>query len=267
MTETETRTARAQYEADGYHIHARSLFPPALVARAIEGMDAVRRGEYDTGRPPQPSPWKPGDDPNKLCKIEQPQFASHAIQELLRYPALSALAAELTGATMVQVWWVQLLVKPSAPADVAAATNVGWHQDRAYWGIWEEGSELFTAWIALSDVREESGPMRFVRGSHRWGLLPEGDFFAQDLAGQQSAIPLPEGADWQEASAVLPPGGVSFHDDYTLHGSGLNISGEPRRSFAVHLRTQNSRPVENRRTGLAEFIDDPALCPVISGEL
>lgn len=266
MTGIEISQARQRYEANGYHISKASIFPSDLIDRAVAGMDAIRRGEYDAGRPPQPSPWNPGDDPNALCKIEQPQFASWAIRELLNYPALGALAAELTGASRVQVWWVQLLYKPSLPAGVKAATNVGWHQDRTYWGGWEEGGELFTAWIALSDVREESGPMRFVAGSHRWGLLPESDFFAQDLAGQRNTIPLPEGAAWQEASAVLPPGGVSFHDDYTLHGSGPNISGVPRRSFAVHLRTQNSRPVNDQRAGLTAFIDDTDLCPVIYGK-
>lgn len=263
MTGVAIPTTRQSYEANGYFIHRAALFPSDLIARAVEGMDAIRRGEYDTGRPPQPSPWNPGDDLNKLCKIEQPQFASQAIFELLCYPALGALAAELTGAEWVQVWWVQLLYKPSLPPGVSAATNVGWHQDRSYWGVWEEGSELFTAWIALSDVTAESGPMRFVQGSHRWGLLSQSDFFAQDLAGQKGAIPLPAGAEWHEASAILPPGGVSFHDDYTLHGSGPNVSGMPRRSFAVHLRTQKSRPVEDRRTGLTQFIDDPKLCPTI----
>jgi ectoine hydroxylase-related dioxygenase (phytanoyl-CoA dioxygenase family) len=173
------------------------------------------------------------------------------------------MAAELTGASLVQVWWVQLLVKPSLAADAPVATNIGWHQDRSYWGIWEEGSELFTAWIALSDVREECGPMRFVRGSHRWGLLKESDFFAQNLSDQRSSIPVPPGERWEEVPAILPPGGVSFHDDYTLHASGPNVSGADRRSFAVHLRTQNAHPVRNMRVGLSEFIDDEQLCPVI----
>jgi hypothetical protein len=257
--------ARAQYERDGYYLAADPVFPADLVARAVIGMDEVRAGRYDTGRPPQPSAWKPGDDPSRLCKIEQPQFANRALRELLSWPALGELAASLTGAPRVQAWWVQLLVKPSTSADAAAATNVGWHQDRYYWSIWEEGSELFTAWIALSDVREECGAMRFVRGSHRWGLLPSNDFFAQDIAGQKRTIPVPEGEEWRETAAVLPAGGVSIHDDYTLHASGPNTSGSPRRSLAVHLRTERSRPVDGARTGLAEFIDDPELCPVIYG--
>jgi ectoine hydroxylase-related dioxygenase (phytanoyl-CoA dioxygenase family) len=256
-----TRT-RQQYEADGFAIVSEPVFPAELVARAVEGMDAIRRGEYDTGRPPCPSPWNPGDDPNALCKIENPQFASHAVRELLRHPAFGELAAEITGATRVQAWWIQLLYKPPT-VNETQATNVGWHQDRHYWQIWEEGSELFTAWIALSDVQEECGPMRFVRGSHRWGFRNQGDFFAQDLAGQKQGIAMPEGETWEEVSAVLPPGGVSFHHCLTFHGSGPNLSDLPRRSFAVHLRTQNSRPVNDQRRGLTEFIDNTELCPVL----
>ncbi len=255
-------TQRTQYESDGFLL-VPSLLPADLVSRAVAGMDAVRRGEYNTGRAPQPSPWRPGDDPNQLCKIEQPQFADTAIRDLVSSPILGEMAAAITGASMVQAWWVQLLYKPPATPDLNAKTNVGWHQDRAYWGAWEEGSELFTAWVALSDVREGCGPMRFVRGSHRFGLLPEGDFFEQDIDRQQSAIRLPDGAAWDEVPAILPPGGVSFHDRFTLHGSGPNTSGRPRRSLAIHLRTERSRPVDDTRQGLTEFIDDTSLCPVL----
>jgi ectoine hydroxylase-related dioxygenase (phytanoyl-CoA dioxygenase family) len=128
--------------------------------------------------------------------------------------------------------------------------------------VWEEGSELFTAWIALSDVTPESGPMRFVRGSHRWGLQAS-DFYGQDHDRQREAIRVPPGETWEEVPALLPPGGVSFHHCLTYHGSGPNRTSQPRRSFALHLRTGRSRPVNDRRTGLTQFIDDPAYCPVI----
>ena len=32
------------------------------------------------------------------------------------------------------------------------------------------GSGLFTCWVALSEVRPDSAPLQFVRGSHRWGV-------------------------------------------------------------------------------------------------
>jgi hypothetical protein len=260
-------TPRVRYELDGFYLAQEPVIPREVVDRAVEGMDSIRCGEYDTGRPPCASPWNPGDDENRLCKIENPHFASRAVMELIRWPALGELAAAITGVRMVQAWWVQLLYKPPATGAAEHATNIGWHQDRFYWRIWEEGSELFTAWVALSDVDEASGPMRFVRGSHRWGFRGEGDFFAQELEGQREGITLPPGERWEEATAILPPGGVSFHHNLTFHGSGPNVSGRPRRSFAIHLRTDKSRPVEDRREGLTEFIDDPSLCPVIYGSL
>ena len=69
--------------------------------------------------------------------------------------------------------------------------------------------------------------------------------------------------DGSPCPALLRPGGVSFHHCLTYHGSGPNLSGRPRRSFALHMRTQHSAPVDGVRKGLAQFIDDPAYCPTI----
>jgi ectoine hydroxylase-related dioxygenase (phytanoyl-CoA dioxygenase family) len=263
MSRQEPTTPRERYVADGFFLYTEPLIPADLIQRAILGQDALRAGEYETGVPPQPSYWNPGDDPHKLCKIEMPQVANRAIMELVSHPALGELAAAITGAEWVQLWWVQLLVKPPADPGGATQTNVGWHQDRHYWQIWEEGSELFTAWVALSDVTPDAGPMRFVRGSHRWGYLGSSDFYGQDHDAQREQIPVPPGATWEEVAAILPPGGVSFHHNLTFHASGPNHSGMPRRSFAIHLRTDRSRPVDDVRKGLTAFLDNPAYCPVI----
>ena len=157
-------SARQRYEADGFYIQAEPVIPDGLLAEAVRGMDAIRAGEYATGVSPRPSFWSPGDDPRKLCKIEMPQVTSRAVMDVVSHPALGALAAAITGAEWVQVWWVQLLYKPPTDGDGLVGTHVGWHQDRQYWSAWEEGSELFTAWMALSDVTPEAGPVRFVRG-------------------------------------------------------------------------------------------------------
>ena len=58
---------QAQYLSDGFYLHDRPLLSEDLVDGAVEGMDAVRRGEYDTGVSPRPSAWNPGDDPQQLC--------------------------------------------------------------------------------------------------------------------------------------------------------------------------------------------------------
>lgn len=259
--------SNAQYREDGYFIAPEPVLPDDVVMKAVEGMDAIRFGSYDTGTAPLASPWNPGDDVGKLCKIEMPQIANKGVYELVTHPALAELAAEATGASMVQVWWVQLLYKPPVNPKSVIATNVGWHQDRQYWSTWDEGSELFTAWVAVSDVCRDSGPMKFVRGSHKWGLMNQGDFFGMDHEAQRREIIPPDDSVWEEREAILSPGGVSFHHSLTYHASGPNTTNSPRRSFAIHMRTERSRPRSDRQEGHAEFIDLQSHCPVIYGDL
>lgn len=252
-----------QYKQDGFLIYSDPVLPPDVVDKARRGTDAIRRGEYDRGQPPNKSPWNPGDSADTLCKIEQPQFASRAVLDLVSHSKIGELAAEATGAEWVQVWWVQLLYKPTGMESAESRVNIGWHQDRNYWKSWEEGSELLTAWVAVSDVQEDCGPMRFVRGSNQWGLVEGSDFHGGDLDGVKNALKLPSDAEWNEQSALMSAGGLSLHDCYTIHGSGQNQSGHPRCSFAVHLRTQNSHPVDDLRQGLTRYIDDETVCPII----
>ena len=97
---------------------------------------------------------------------------------------------------------------------------MGWHQDWQYWRYWEDDSELFTAWIAISDVREDSGPVSFLVGSHRWGFLDTGDFLASDLAHQLQAIQVSGGKKWREVPTILSLGSISFHHRLTYHTVG-----------------------------------------------
>lgn len=257
-------TPRTFYATNGYYIHDTPAVSQDVIRRAIEGMDRVRAGHYTTSKAPYPSPWNPGDDPNQLCKIEMPHWADEGIHELVSHPAIGEIAARVTGAKMIQAWWVQLLYKPTLTE--GATPVVGWHQDRTYWDGWTPESELFTIWVAVSDVKSESGPMRFVPGSHQWGLQQESDFFDEDIDGQVAKIPVPVGAVWSEVESILPPGGFSMHHSLTYHASGANYETLPRRSFAIHVRTENSRPENDERAFLTEFIDDETLCPILYRE-
>ena len=251
---------RADYERDGFIFHRQPVLAPDLLARARQALLDVRDGRYATGRTPAPSPWKPGVDLKALCKVEQPQRADTALLDAVSAPELGQVIAAAVGAKeFVQVWWVQLLHKPGDGGN--AGPKVGWHQDLTYWTGWDPDSELFTAWLALDDVGPDSGPMRYVAGSHRWGLRRGGDFFAQDLAGQRAAIGLPAGETWREAALTVPAGGFGLHHRLLVHGSGANTSPRPRLSLAIHLRTERSS--HKPGTWEAEFLDDPATCPVI----
>ena len=68
-----------------------------------------------------------------------------------------------------------------------------------------------------------------------------------------------------DAPAILPPSGVSFHLRLTIHGTGPNQAAGPRKSFAIHLRTESSRPATGSAHCYVSHLDDPLYCPVIYG--
>ncbi|MCG8606514.1 phytanoyl-CoA dioxygenase family protein [bacterium] len=253
------------YSKNGFHIFKELVVDKERVQNALAGMDNVRAGKYDLGKPPEESPWNPGDDVKQLCKIEQPQMADRAIADLIRSVEIGELVAAATGAKMVQVWWVQLLYKPPVFNHEPTSTRVGWHHDWMYWKqFWADGSELLTAWFALNDVLAESGAMKFVVGSHLWEGIDGGDFYSQK--NRSDDFDVPPGKSWNEQLALLPAGYMSIHHKLTLHGSGRNTSSEPRRSFALHLRTEKSAPRAGAREDLTKYIDDLDICPLILGQ-
>jgi ectoine hydroxylase-related dioxygenase (phytanoyl-CoA dioxygenase family) len=258
--------ARRDYEREGFLI-APQVIPSELISRVRRRMDAVYAGEYETGVAPAGNPVRSSAPPRSLVKIDNAHRSDRTILELVSHPALGALAAAITGAKFVQVFATQMLIKPPASG---GRVNVGWHQDQEYWEPALEG-ELFTAWIAVSDVTAESGPMRFVRGSHRWGLLKAGDFFSDNLDSLKQTIRARQGGDaWEEVPAILPPGGVSFHHRLTVHGSGPNFGAGPRLSFAVHLRTEKSGLRAGTRfedAGYLNDFNDPIGSPLCHGRL
>ena len=262
--ETFAKEAAERFERDGFCL-AQPVFSPDQIDRTVAGMDAVMRGEYDTGRKPFDCYWNPDDAKTKLRKIDQPHFANRAIYEAITDAAFARTIAAIIGARMLQVWAVQLLYKPPGGD---AKSSVGWHQDYFYWKTtWKPESNVFTAWLALSDVREECGPMHFAVGSHRWGLLNAGDFFAPADSSQQKNLPVPPGEKWIEASGAIPAGAFSLHHRFTFHGSQPNVSNIPRYSLAIHMRTEKSVAIPRETTedsyDYAGHLDNPDNSPII----
>ncbi|HEY3233924.1 MAG TPA: phytanoyl-CoA dioxygenase family protein, partial [Polyangiaceae bacterium] len=157
-------TAAESLRRNGYCLLP-NLLRPTLIADASAAMDEVIAGTYETGLPPSTREWNPGDDPRKLIKINEPHLCDRRIRALVCCPELGRALAGSMEARTIQVWAVQLLVKPPAghnggsdlgvaPGFRAAleAGKVGWHQDRQYWTYWTPDSEVFTAWIALSEL-------------------------------------------------------------------------------------------------------------------
>ena len=105
---------RRCYQEDGFYLHDQPLFSPELIERACLGMDAIRDGQYDTGRPPCGGKWKPGDDPEQALQDREPAVGSFATSGEFLEAARWANRSPRPPVPDVQIWRVQLLYKPPA---------------------------------------------------------------------------------------------------------------------------------------------------------
>ncbi len=120
-----------------------------------------------------------------------------------------------------------------------------YHQDNAYF-LCEPADELITAWIALDDVDESNGCLRYIDGSHKGPILEH-----IPVPGEpHNRAPDPREIDLtKERLACVRKAGVVFHHGKTLHTSHRNESDRWRRGYATHWV---SRDVTSR----SEFIHE-----------
>jgi len=209
----------------GYHIHGR-LFSEQEVDALCVACERICQGHYENGVGPDCSYWSPGGDPLQLRKFDNCWKADRTIATAVLSPRLGHIAAQLISAPSIRMWHDQLLHKPALGGKV-----VVYHQDWAYWQAIDV-CETVTCWIALDDVRADSGPMIFLQGSHKLGLVPAPNGFSGDDTFEPK---LPPETHCPPVPVIIPAGYVSFHHGLTLHGSSVNTSPFKRRALVSHL--------------------------------
>jgi hypothetical protein len=232
----------AEYQERGWYV-SRRIVSDELLDSVIEAADAYYTGAVDPG-PFLPDHFIPKvPAPPGLRKHDYSGLRCHGIMQLVRHPAIAAIAARLSGATGLRLWHDQLLYKP--PSEPGVSGNVGWHTDRSYWKACSS-EEMITAWVPFHTITLEHGPLMVIDGSNRWGREDKGkpDFFRQDIENQEQEIERDTGRRITKVPVLLERGQVSFHHCRTFHGSGPNLSTEPRRSLAIHLQ-----PSDNHASG------------------
>ena len=175
----------------------------------------------------------------------------------------AGLAAQILNAKRVNLVFDFISVKEPHTSQPAV-----WHQDAP--GNPVEGPQAGTFWVSLDHVTTESGAVRYVRGSHKWGrrFEPVGsnDVYEHELyAGRAPDTKRPDGLEEMPdidkivgaddiASFETAPGDVIVHDVLNIHSSpgnntdrrrralGLRFAGE-QATYAVRETKLNIRPL------------------------
>ncbi len=222
-------TDQENFNSDGFLI-VDSLIESSIIPGLHQVFTDLFRGKFETGVRPDEVNWQEATgDPSLSRQICNGWKANRNIARIVLDEAIGKAIARLSGWSGVRIMIDNVVWKPPA------TKSLGFHQDSAYLS-WFKPSDLLTCWVALDDTRADGGTIEFVRGSHKWKLSePEGEFHApEDYRKPMREAAAREGIDPEIVYIEVNAGGGSFHHGWTWHGSGANLSPNPRRSLVLH---------------------------------
>ena len=166
-------------------------------------------------------------------------FLCKWVDELACHPRIVDAIEDLLGPDIL-LYTSRFFIKEPRSDGIAA-----WHQDSTYFGL--RPFDHVTAWVALSNVTAEAGPVEFAVGSHIRGQLQQKANVVKNSVNTAGQIIV----EWFDRShidrAILGPGQFSLHHTCVVHQSSPNRSGERRIGLALSYIPTRTRHVGSRR--------------------
>jgi hypothetical protein len=221
-----TDEERETYEKDGAAI-LKGIIPAQWVEymrdavdRLLARSDPSSQNYADEGKPrffAQAFPWL-SDEGFKAWGVYGP------LKDLARQ-----VMSDVKG---LNFFYDQIFVK-----EPGATKATPWHQDFPYLPI--QGSQILRIWVPFDVVTAEGGAVRYLKGSHRWGVVYHPVGFKAIPAITDAYVDSPyvdqpdfdadyDRYDWLVGEAE--PGDALLHHPMTVHGSPGNTTGNFRRA-------------------------------------
>lgn len=169
----------------------------------------------------------------KITQIMRPSLVEPQLLESVVYEAALANAKTLLGDDMALDF--DMLINKAPMTN----TETPWHQDAAYW-IKMPDKRAVSCWVALDDVRAETGCMWFIPKNNNDDILEhfslpnKGALYCKTNTENAQCIP-------------LNAGGCTFHDGFTLHFSKGNTTNNQRRALILNFRPQAMIDLERQQ--------------------
>ena len=214
-------------EVDAYHERG-YLFPVPMMPRAEA--ERLRRTIEDALEAAR-------NIPNIFqYTFNVPHLVLPAVHGLIRDARILDRVESVMGPDIL-LWSAGFFIKEARTPDY-----VGWHQDLRYWGLDDDSREM-TAWLAIGDVTEANGAMKFIPGSHRSGIVEHRDTWLEEnqlSRGQELAVAVDEN---EAVHVELGAGEMSLHHGSLFHASGPNRTDSRRIGLALRFVTPQMRQV------------------------
>jgi ectoine hydroxylase-related dioxygenase (phytanoyl-CoA dioxygenase family) len=204
------------YERDGC-VRVRGLLPAPLLA---EVRGALGRYLHDVV-PTLPA----GDrtleaDQTTVRNLWRMQEHDPFFKALAERPEIRTLVAKLVHGEPV-LMAVETFNKPAR-----VGSGVPPHQDNAY--FCQTPPDALTIWIAIDAATLENGPIYYLKGSHRLGVLPHRPSGVAGNSMGLAEMPARTGDKTDEFCGTLEAGDAMIHHSQTIHWSAPNKTDRPR---------------------------------------
>jgi len=207
-------TLARTFAEDGMLI-VQSFFSPTQIEEIEDQLDRYISELEQTGAD-NSAIYEPGTE-RKLRNLFHMEKFSAYFFELAQAPELIKLARAIFDDEPVSMG-VELFGKPAR-----VGSEVPFHQDNAYFNLVPD--HALTVWVALADVTEANGCVRYLKGTHKLGNLPHRP---SGVKGNSMMLcELPPGP-WQEDCGLIRRGDAIIHHCNTIHRSDPNRSDHDR---------------------------------------
>ncbi|MDP3317398.1 MAG: phytanoyl-CoA dioxygenase family protein [Devosia sp.] len=210
----------AQFQRDGW-APLPGLLSPEIAASILQHLKASDA----LVAPTKTEKWMTTNDYQKVLRMHDGMaWKDDWFKSLALSPRLSSLALKLMSRDEGLFIHDMSFIKTG---EDGAPTP--YHQDYPHWPFDRTGA--FTIWIALTDMSEDMGTLKFLPGSHREGPLGRYSHNAADdmcKANPELLRKYPP-----VGGRALRAGDATVHLDMLVHGAGGNATGKDRAAYTV----------------------------------
>ena len=192
------------------------IFP---LAETSPHPDAVARARASE------DPWDQSSGPRTISQLNHLVDNDALFGRFAAHPTIIAVLTEILSDN-VKVWFDHLYNKPPFNSTPPYFGANRYHQD----GFFHLSKRSVTCWIALDELTEQNGCLRYVPLTAGYGQ------FRFDKLGNRITEKHLE----QEVRVTLQPGDAVFHDRWTIHATGPNETAQRRRGWALHYADAES---------------------------
>ncbi len=199
------------------------VLSPAVVRRLAERLATLLVDEHGT------------DTSGRFLALEQMWRHDELMESVATSPRVGGIAARLLGEDAVRIYHDNALSKEPA------CGRTPWHHDDEHFPL--DSHQVLTAWMPMSAIPAEMGPLSFAHGTELREVLSDLEF---DKVGTTYDVAVSQRFGTSGVAVTDSPysvGEVSFHSSLCFHTAGPNRTTQPRRALATTYFADGTRVV------------------------